>query len=438
MQAEMLVNAEPAAKRIEARVGVTSEASTNLLSPPVRAGVLGEQILIEKGIDFATRVQTNDALAIWKGNFGPPSAVWRYCDSDGQPVGLVARWDKENEKIVRPVSRNGSGWTLTGMPEPRPLYRLPDLATANLVYVVEGEKCADAGWSLGMVTTTAAHGSKSPKKTDWTPLAGKLVAVLVDNDDEGREYGNSVVQILKGIDSETVVTIVQLPDLPPKGDIVDWVNAHGDAAEPDEMRRQIDMLVDTTDPWKPKALPGPAEGEEEIPTVLRPEGRTDAANAKRLVTKHGCDIHYIDPWKKWLIWDGQRWAIDQTRRIDALAKNVVGGLWLEVATAARNAGEKTIAAMMRFAKVSNNKNASLTWWPLPVANRTFQSYPIRWTPIRGCSTFTTGPSTFEPLRFVHTTGLITSRSWHLSLTMPMRIVHDGFNSLTKSLRAMQG
>ncbi len=82
-------------------------------------------------------------------------------NTEGKPVGVVVRWDRPGGKDIRPVSRNGEGWIIGGMPGPRPLYRLPDLADAKRVYVCEGEKAADAARSIGLIATTSPHGSKS-------------------------------------------------------------------------------------------------------------------------------------------------------------------------------------------------------------------------------------------------------------------------------------
>ena len=37
---------------------------------------------------------------------------------------------------------------------------------------------------------------------------------------------------------------------------------------------------------------------------------TNSTNAERLVRDHGRDIRYNPAWKKWLVWNGSRWAID--------------------------------------------------------------------------------------------------------------------------------
>lgn len=98
--------------------------------------------------------------------------------------------------------------------------------------------------------------------------------------------------------------------------------------------------------------------------MLTAEGRTETANAKRLVAKHGEDLRWCDPWGKWLIWDGARWKVDDQRQVDAYAKSVVDDLWanaraLKTATekegdAAKKAAlEKVTESVIGFAKASS-------------------------------------------------------------------------------------
>lgn len=39
---------------------------------------------------------------------------------------------------------------------------------------------------------------------------------------------------------------------------------------------------------------------------------TDLGNAERLLERHGADLRYCHPWARWLVWDGKRWAADET------------------------------------------------------------------------------------------------------------------------------
>jgi hypothetical protein len=206
--------------------------------------------LVEKGKTVSggrTFPTDKDAITAYK--LGEPTAIWKYQNGHGEPVGLVVRWDKPDGKAIRPITRNGDGWLMSAMPEPRPLYRLPELAEAKRVVVVEGEKCADAARALGFVATTSSGGCKAGEKTDWSPLAGKDVWLLPDNDDGGRNYVVVVAGILEKVTPAPTLYVVGLPGLPEKGDIVDWIAAHGDAAEPGGMRAEIEGLAK---PWENK------------------------------------------------------------------------------------------------------------------------------------------------------------------------------------------
>lgn len=83
--------------------------------------------------------------------------------------------------------------------------------------------------SLGFVATTSAHGAKSPQKTAWSPLAGRDVIILPDNDDAGGAYAEEVSQLLSRLNPAPQVRIVELPELPEHGDIVEFVAAYSDA-----------------------------------------------------------------------------------------------------------------------------------------------------------------------------------------------------------------
>jgi hypothetical protein len=197
---------------------------------------------------FAT---ANDAVADLERQHGKQSGMWTYHDAQGDPVGAVVRWDTTQGKEIRPVTRHGDAWRIGAMPDPRPLYALYDLAAVQRVVVTEGEKAADAARSLGFIATTSAGGSQAAGKSDWRPLVGKEVWILPDNDPPGRKFAETVAGILDKLTPGHVVRVVELPDLPDRGDIVDWIDAQGDAAEPDAMRAEIETLARAVEPWRP-------------------------------------------------------------------------------------------------------------------------------------------------------------------------------------------
>lgn len=91
----------------------------------------------------------------------------------------------------------------TGHTKGAALYRLDELPDdrSATVYVVEGEKDADTLALHGVATVSAAMGAKNPDKADWTPLAGRPIVVVVDDDSAGREWAGKVSELLTPIAS---------------------------------------------------------------------------------------------------------------------------------------------------------------------------------------------------------------------------------------------
>jgi len=69
---------------------------------------------------------------------------------------------------------------------------------------------------------------------------------------------------------------------------------------------------------------------------------TDLGNAERLVDQFGNDILYCYDWKKWLVWDGKRWAIDREGNIRQKAKKVVRAIYREIESASDKSEKKDI------------------------------------------------------------------------------------------------
>jgi putative DNA primase/helicase len=54
---------------------------------------------------------------------------------------------------------------------------------------------------------------------------------------------------------------------------------------------------------------------------------TDLGNAERMIQDYGEELRYCANWKKWLIWDGARWRIDQTHEVYHYAKRTVRNMY---------------------------------------------------------------------------------------------------------------
>jgi len=213
------VKTEPTSKPKSKGYASTTEAARSLAAGLVRAGELDSERL--------------------------PDHEYPYHDDNGRHIGSVLRWDIPNGKIIRPINRKPDGlWYVGQLPKPWTLYNLPAvLAADGIVWIAEGEKCVDAINSIGLVGTTSPHGAQSPESADWSPLAGKTVAILQDNDESGKKFGATVTKLLRALDPPATVKLVDLEGLPDKGDVYDWLE-HRDAAEPEDLRNELQAKFD--------------------------------------------------------------------------------------------------------------------------------------------------------------------------------------------------
>jgi hypothetical protein len=107
-------------------------------------------------------------------------------------------------------------------------YRLQELAKADptrAVCIPEGEKDVDRLVALGLIATCNPGGAGKWKKEYAEFLRDRSVVVFPDNDEVGQKHADEVARSLMGIAG--AVKIVNLPGLPPKGDISDWLDAGG-------------------------------------------------------------------------------------------------------------------------------------------------------------------------------------------------------------------
>ncbi len=130
-----------------------------------------------------------------------------------------------------PCKPAGDGWRWKRGGARYVLYRLPQLLAADPahpVFLVEGEKCADALAGLGLVATTNAGGAGKWRDEYTEALRGRRVVILPDNDPPGAQHAEAVSRSLAGAASRML--ILTLPGLPEKGDVVDWL-ANGGSRE---------------------------------------------------------------------------------------------------------------------------------------------------------------------------------------------------------------
>jgi putative DNA primase/helicase len=162
---------------------------------------------------------------------GKPRVVaeYNYRDEAGNVVFQVVRYEPKDFRQRQPKPGGGWEWRVKGL---RVIpYRLCELLAdpERPVFIVEGEKDADALAGFGLVVTCNTGGAGKWLAEHSEFMHGRIVFIIPDNDEAGRNHAQQVAQSLQGIAES--VRIVELPGLPEKGDVSDWIAAGGTIEE---------------------------------------------------------------------------------------------------------------------------------------------------------------------------------------------------------------
>ncbi len=257
-----------------------------------RAGASAVEWMREKGFDVEDdrpqRRNTGGPRLDPNGNWLPQrvpdhgrlTKTYDYTDASGALSYQVCRYDWTVDVSVNPKGHDKTfvqrvpdpskpgGWSystkgVTWLP-----YRLPelldDLAQDRVVYVVEGEKKVDLLREIG-VPATCNHGGAGKFPEDLVSwFKGARVVLLPDNDGPGRDHMALVGRRLEGVAAS--IRSLDLPGLPPKGGVDDWLPAGGTAERlydlVDEAARQFQAapFVSKFDAvqWQDFDRPGPS------------------------------------------------------------------------------------------------------------------------------------------------------------------------------------
>lgn len=227
------------------------------------------------------------AAARWKN--GAAESCHTYQDGSGRDVFGVIRVRKpDGTKEVPQFRREGDAWVFGGIGKNRPLYNLPaiqELQAGAAIAFFEGEQKADLSSQLGLVATSTSQGAGNGKLSDFSPLCDLRVLIFPDNDEAGIKHMNDVAA--RGYKAGAAsVAHVKLPDLPKKGDVVDFHRLHSESGVDDagilakiyaaiENATEIDRVIEPSQPDVDQDRPVPlGEPDPETGRVILSPNRT--------------------------------------------------------------------------------------------------------------------------------------------------------------------
>jgi hypothetical protein len=217
---------------------------------------------------------------------GRTAATYDYTDEQETLLHQTVRSaNPKGFKQRRPDGNGGWIWSIKGSRVV--LYRLPDVLAASIdqaLFVVEGEKDVDRLWTEGVPAATNPMGAGNWRPEFNESLRDRRIVIIPDNDKPGREHAAEVARSLHGVAAE--VRIVELPDLPERGDVSDWLDAGHRGAE-------LLARAEATPLWEPTNDEPPSERAFALP---------DAGNGELFAHLYGDRLRFDHRRRRWLVW----------------------------------------------------------------------------------------------------------------------------------------
>ncbi len=193
-------------------------------------------------------------------------ATYDYTGATGEFLFQVVRYEpktfRQRRRVVKMDGTSaGISWEYNIKGISRVLYRLPKVAAADQVLVVEGEKDVESLERLGFVATCNPGGACNHAgkwlKNYTESLEGKRVVIIPDNDTPGQKHADIVVQAIRHRVKE-----LRIVPVPVGKDASDWIAGGGTREAIDQAILQAaviagqDVANDGSTP--PGTSPGPA------------------------------------------------------------------------------------------------------------------------------------------------------------------------------------
>jgi hypothetical protein len=174
---------------------------------------------------------------------------WLYRSEDGDVLFTKRRY-KTNDAKGKTYSIHrvdAQGKRIAGLKDTRIVpYQLPELLDAKTagraIYLVEGEKAADALVSIGAIATTSHTGAGSWPTEITQYFSGANVVVIPDNDEPGFSYAKRAIAHLLPVAKS--VRYLDLELMMPGDDAYEWVHhAKGTRKELAELAKKAEVIT---------------------------------------------------------------------------------------------------------------------------------------------------------------------------------------------------
>ena len=166
------------------------------------------------------------------------TGCYEYDNGAGEVIYRTRRLERPGDKKRFVAERLCEGRWVSGLDGVDRLpYRFTELCEAaeraretgaleQPIYFVEGERKADKLAAMGFLATAIAFGAQGWAESYGEAFGGSTVVMLPDNDSPGRNFARTVKAGIEDYGGKVVV--LELPGLPPKGDVIDWQGSADD------------------------------------------------------------------------------------------------------------------------------------------------------------------------------------------------------------------
>lgn len=202
-----------------------------------KAGCTVEAIVESVGLQMTDLFIDNESKPVatkTKETTGKIVKTYDYKDESGKLLYQVVRYDPKSFRQRKSDGNGGFVWDMKDVR--RVLYRLPEIAKAETLYLTEGEKDADTLWDFGQPATTSVGGANNWQPEYADSLVGKNVIIIPDRDAPGMEYARQVAQSLENKAKSVKVILLD------KKDITEWIESGNDVSQLPTMERPVDVL----------------------------------------------------------------------------------------------------------------------------------------------------------------------------------------------------